>query len=155
MSLNIRPESNTLGNFYHRYVGTSPITIGGLKIDNSDGTNELTFLFIEAAELSRAVTNIALRVSKNTPDELLITAAEILYKGSSNIAFFNDEINIEAMKRRNFLKALCSAAVFGLSGICLLSRKIGRVFVRAPGLGRYPGKVKKISKIDIPGRWKG
>ena len=114
MSMNIRAESNTLGNFYHRYVGTSPITIGGIKPDNTDGTNQLTFLFIEAAELSRTVVNMSLRVSKNTPDELLLTAVDVLYKGSSNIAFYNDEMNIKAMKLRNFTEE--DARDYGIMG---------------------------------------
>ena len=114
MSLNIRPESNTLGNFYHRYVGTSPVTIGGLKSNNIDGTNQLTNLILEAAELSRAVTNISLRISKHTPDEIIISASELLSKGSSNIAFYNDEINIEAMKRRSFIDE--DARDYGIMG---------------------------------------
>lgn len=104
MSLNIRPESNTIGNFYHRYLGSTPITIGGLKPDGTDGTNDLTYLFLEAAELSRAVTNISLRINEETPDEVLLTAADTLYKGSSNISIYNDEINIEAMELRGHKK---------------------------------------------------
>lgn len=102
MALNIRPESNTIGNFYHRYLGSSPITLGGLKPDGSDGTNDLTYLFIDAANGSRAVTNISVRVHENSPDELLLKIAEALNEGSSNISIFNDKVNIEAMKRRGF-----------------------------------------------------
>ncbi|MFX0099640.1 MAG: pyruvate formate lyase family protein, partial [Candidatus Hodarchaeota archaeon] len=102
MSLNIRPESNTLANFYHRYLGSTPVTIGGLKPDGTDGTNELTYLIIEAAQNARAVTNISLRVTGDTPDDALLVAADALYNGSSNISFFNDEIAVEAMKRFGF-----------------------------------------------------
>ncbi|MHA1270692.1 MAG: pyruvate formate lyase family protein [Candidatus Helarchaeota archaeon] len=102
MSQNIRPESNTLSNFYHRYLGSTPITLGGVKADGTDATNEQTYLFLEAAKNSRAVTNVSLRVNKNTPDEILLHAAENLYNGCSNISIFNDDINIEAMKKRGF-----------------------------------------------------
>ncbi|MBD3228972.1 MAG: hypothetical protein GF329_12355 [Candidatus Lokiarchaeota archaeon] len=102
MSQNIRPESNTLSNFYHRFLGSTPITLGGLKPDGTDGTNELTYIFLEAAKNSRAVTNISLRINSKTPDEALLAVADTLYKGSSNLSIFNDEINIEAMKRRGF-----------------------------------------------------
>ncbi|MHA1291303.1 MAG: pyruvate formate lyase family protein [Promethearchaeota archaeon] len=102
MSQNIRPETNILSNFYHRYLGSTPVTIGGLKSDGSDGTNDLTYLFIEAAGNSRAVTNVSLRVNKKTPNDLLLAVTDTLYKGSSNLSIFNDEINIEAMKRRGF-----------------------------------------------------
>ncbi|MHA1150537.1 MAG: pyruvate formate lyase family protein [Promethearchaeota archaeon] len=102
MALNIRAESNTIGNFYHRYLGSTPITIGGLKPNGKDGTNDLTYLFLEAAELSRAVTNISLRVHSGTPDKLLYAAAEVLYKGCSNISLFNDDICVDAMKMRGY-----------------------------------------------------
>ncbi len=102
MSQNIRPESNTLSNFYHRYLGSTPITIGGLNPDGTDGTNDLTFLFIEAAENYRAVTNLSLRVHEGSPDEVLLKVAEALNGGSCNLSIFNDEICVEAMKKRGF-----------------------------------------------------
>lgn len=102
MSLNIRPESNTIANFYHRFLGSTPITLGGLKPDGTDGTNDLTYLFIDAANGSRAVSNVSVRVHKNTPDELLLKIAEALNEGSANISIYNDEVNIEAMKRGGF-----------------------------------------------------
>jgi len=102
MSQNIRPESNILGNFYHRYLGSSPVTIGGIRPDGSDGTNELTHLFVEAAHRSRAVTNLSVRVHEKTPDALLLRVADSLHKGTSSYSLFSDEINIEAMQRRGF-----------------------------------------------------
>ncbi len=102
MSQNMRPESNVLSNFYHRYLGSAPVTIGGLNPDGSDATNALTYLFLEAADLSRAVTNVSVRIHRDSPDELLIKVAEVLSRGSSNISLFNDDINVEAMKRRGF-----------------------------------------------------
>lgn len=102
MSQNIRPETNILSNFYHRYLGSTPVTIGGLKPDGSDGTNPLTCLFIQAAQNSRAVTNISIRVHENTSDELLLEVAETLYHGSSNLSIYNDEVNIQAMKNCGF-----------------------------------------------------
>ena len=102
MSLNIRPESNTIANFYHRYLGSTPITLGGLKPDGTDGTNDLTYLFIDAANGSRAVSNISVRVHEKTPDELLLKIAQALNEGSANISIYNDEVNVEAMRRRGF-----------------------------------------------------
>jgi pyruvate-formate lyase len=102
MSQNIRPESNILANFYHRYLGSSPVTLGGLKRDGGDGTNDLTYLFIEAAARSRAITNIAIRVHPKTPDSLLFKLADALHDGNSSYALFNDAVNIEAMKRKGF-----------------------------------------------------
>ncbi len=105
MSQNIRPESNLLSNFYHRFLGSSPVTLGGVSREGADCTNALTYLFVEAADRSRAVTNVSVRVHRNTPDELLDRIATSLERGASCFSLFNDEINIEAMKRRGFAEA--------------------------------------------------
>jgi formate C-acetyltransferase len=102
MSQNIRPESNILSHFYHRFLGSTPVTIGGLRPDGEDGTNEVSYLFLEAAHNSKAVTNVSLRVSTKTPDDFLLKLAEHMHEGTSSYSLFNDEINIKAMKRRGF-----------------------------------------------------
>lgn len=102
MSQNIRPETNVLANFYHRYLGSSPVTLGGVKPDGEDETNDLTYLFVEAAARSRAITNIAIRVHPKTPDLLLLKIADALHDGTSSFALFNDRVNVEAMKRKGF-----------------------------------------------------
>ncbi|MFO8055728.1 MAG: pyruvate formate lyase family protein [bacterium] len=102
MSQNIRPESNILANFYHRYLGSSPVTLGGVDRDGNDAVNDLTYLFLEAAHASKAITNVSVRVHPNSPDQLLKKLADMLYQGTSSYSLFNDEMNIEAMKRRGF-----------------------------------------------------
>ena len=102
MSQNIRPESNILGNFYHRYLGSSPVTLGGVRPDGSDATNDLTYLFLDAAHRSKAITNVTVRIHPGTPDSLLDRIAEYLEQGTSSFSLFNDTVNIEAMKRRGF-----------------------------------------------------
>jgi len=102
MSQNIRPESNMLANFYHRFLGSSPVTLGGVSREGSDCTNALTYLFVDAANGSKAITNVSVRVHSNTPNELLERIAAYLEGGTSNFSLFNDEVNIEAMKRRGF-----------------------------------------------------
>ena len=114
MSQNIRPESNLLGNFYHRYLGSAPVTIGGLTPDGEDGTNEITSLFIEAAHNSKAVTNISVRVHEGTPDTLLLEVADALHRGTSSFSLFNDEVNIDAMMRRGF--SLADARNYAVAG---------------------------------------
>jgi len=102
MSQNIRPESNMLSNFYHRYLGSSPVTLGGVTRTGEDATNDLTYLIVEAAHNSRAITNVSVRVHPGTPDDLLMLVGECLREGTSSFSLFNDEINIEAMRRRGF-----------------------------------------------------
>jgi pyruvate-formate lyase len=102
MSQNIRPESNLLSNFYHRFLGSSPVTLGGVSREGADCTNALTYLFLDAAHRSKAITNVSVRVHRKTPDELLDRVGVFLEQGTSNFSLFNDEVSIEAMKRRGF-----------------------------------------------------
>jgi formate C-acetyltransferase len=100
MSHNIRPESNLLGNFYLRFEGSEPVTLGGLTPQGEDATNDLTYLLLDAAERSRAVTNVVLRLHRNTPQKLHLALAGALYRGASNISVMNDEVQVEALKGR-------------------------------------------------------
>jgi formate C-acetyltransferase len=102
MSQNLRPESNLLGNFYHRYLGSTPVTVGGVDRDGVDATNALTSVIIDAAHTSRAVTNINVRVHPGTPDQVLDRVARHLAGGTSSFAVVNDEVLVEAMLRRGF-----------------------------------------------------
>jgi formate C-acetyltransferase len=102
MSQNVRPESNVLANFYHRFFGSSPVTLAGVKPDGSDGTNALTYVFLEAAHRSKAITNVSVRVHPESPKELLEAVAGYLEQGTSSFSLFNDSVNIEAMQRRGF-----------------------------------------------------
>ncbi len=143
MSQNIRPESNILSGFYHRYLGSTPVTIGGVAEDGSDASNELTHLFLEAAKRSRAVTNVSLRVHAGTPDDVLLHAAEVLYDGCSNLSFFNDDVNVEAMQRRGFappdarnyavmgcVEMLCPGKTGGMSANALLLCRLLDIVLR-------------------------
>lgn len=105
MSQNIRPESNILANFYHRFLGSAPVTLGGVTPRGRDAANELTSLFIQAARRSRAITNIAVRLHPRTPDEVWHEIASALHEGSSNLSLFNDLSVITAMRKRGFTPA--------------------------------------------------
>jgi len=157
MSQNIRPESNILSNFYHRYLGSTPITIGGLKPDGTDGTNDLTYLFLEAADSSRAVTNVSLRVHKDSPDELYMAVADMLQEGSSNLSIFNDDVNVEAMERRGFetpdardyavmgcVEMLCPGKTGGMSATALLLCRVLDMTLRNGDTQTLLGRIKNV-----------
>ncbi len=102
MSQNIRPESNILSNFYHRFLGSTPITLAGITPEGEDASNELTYVFLEAAHLSKAITNVSVRVHEKTPDRVLFQTAEYAAKGTSTFSLFSDEMNIQSMVNRGF-----------------------------------------------------
>lgn len=105
MAQNVRLESNLLTDYYHRFLGSSPVTVGGMRPDGTDGTNELTTLFIQAAHRCKAVTNLSVRVGEQTPDAVLQELAGGLAEGTSSYSIFNDELTVEAMQRRGFEEA--------------------------------------------------
>ena len=102
MSQNIRPESNILSNFYHRFLGSTPITLGGMTPAGEDAANELTSVFLEAADRSRAVANVSVRVHRGSPAWLLEQVAGHLHDGAGSFSLFSDETNIKAMVNRGF-----------------------------------------------------
>ncbi len=85
-------ETNAvLGNSQH------VVTIGGLRKDGEDGTNELSYLILEAyEEMGGAVNQLAVRISKKTPFDFLKRACEV-FKKANGIAFYNDEEIIEGL----------------------------------------------------------
>ena len=67
-------------------------TIGGVKEDGSDATNELSYLLLESAkETLLPHFTITLRVHENTPPELLKKSLEVVRTGIGMPAFVGDE----------------------------------------------------------------
>jgi pyruvate-formate lyase len=114
MTHNIRPESNFIGTFYQRYEGSAPVTLGGLTREGKDATNELSYLFLEAADRARSAVNVVVRFHENSPEDLYMAVAEVLYRGCSSVSLMNDEVCMEAMLRRGFTRE--DALDFGITG---------------------------------------
>ena len=76
------------------------IVIGGLRPDGTDGTNPLTFLLLESYRRNR-MTNplVTVRLHRDSPDELVDYACEVLKEGGGMPAIFNDEAIIPALER--------------------------------------------------------
>lgn len=96
------PLFDTLVNTYFAGLPTNPsITLGGVKPSGEDATNELTYLFLEAAKnVAMRVPNIHVRLHRNSPEKLVRFLAEIILSGTNNVAIFNDEVIIKAWLKR-------------------------------------------------------
>jgi formate C-acetyltransferase len=107
--LNLKLTSNILllpeaGQDVASTLGTSPqpITIGGLTRDGEDGTNELSYMILEASERAKAVVNnLAIRIHENTPADFLLRACKV-YGSTSGQAFYNDRVVIAALLRDEY-----------------------------------------------------
>ena len=92
--------------------------VGGLRSDGELVENELTYMFLTALEHLRLPDpNGALAVNERTSDEILKYSAEILSKGTTHPAFFNDRQIIDSLVKNynvapedavNYIHATCA-----------------------------------------------
>lgn len=85
-------ETNgSLGNSQH------VVTVGGLTPEGRDGTNELSYLVLEAFEqMKGSVNQLSVRIHKGTPEDFLRRTAEV-FRHTNGIAVYNDEAIIAAL----------------------------------------------------------
>ncbi len=119
MSHNIRPYSNAVSDFSQRFEGSEPVTLGGLTEEGEDATNDLTYIILEAADRSKASLNFAVRYHDRTPEDLYLKVAEIQYNGYSSISILNDNVCIEALKKRGIKEKDANAySITGCVDMC-------------------------------------
>ena len=89
---------------YHRarrvpgFTTNDKIAISGIDANGQDTTNELSFMILEAhAHIHMNDPAISLRVHKNTPDDILIAALEVLRLGTGIPHIINDEAIIPSL----------------------------------------------------------
>lgn len=93
----VRPYSHT--KFSQGYPLYSNLMIGGYTPEGIDGSNELSYLCIEAMhQCSLAEPNFSMRYNEKTPKALLEDAARLIATGCGMPSMFNDEIVVEAME---------------------------------------------------------
>lgn len=126
MTHNMRPDSNYYGDFGQRFEGSEPVTLGGLTPDGKDAENELTHLILEAAHRSKTALNVVVRLHDETPENLYLKVADLHYRGTSSISLMNDQVSIEAMKRRDFTDRDANGyAITGCVDMCAPGRTGG------------------------------
>ncbi|CUH97819.1 hypothetical protein P22_3965 [Propionispora sp. 2/2-37] len=92
----VRPCGHT--KFSQGYPLYSNLMIGGRKPDGTDGTNELSYLCIEAMNLTKmAEPNFSMRYNTETPRDLLRLAAKLIRTGCGMPSMFNDEVAVKGL----------------------------------------------------------
>lgn len=75
-------------------------TIGGVKEDGTDATNELSYLILDSAlETQLPHFTITLRVHENTPEKLLLKSLQVVKSGLGMPAFVSDKSYINFFTR--------------------------------------------------------
>ena len=77
------------------------IAIGGLTPDGNDGTNDLSFMILEACKrVGRPGGNVTARIHAQTPAPFLLKCAEVIRTGIGYPAVVNDEILVPALREQ-------------------------------------------------------
>ncbi|QBG07942.1 formate C-acetyltransferase/glycerol dehydratase family glycyl radical enzyme [Klebsiella huaxiensis] len=93
----VRPYGHT--KFSQGYPLYSNLMVGGRKRDGQDGTNALSYLCIEAMNLTAmAEPNFSMRFNQDTPKGLLKLAARLIRTGCGMPSMFNDEVAVKGLE---------------------------------------------------------
>jgi len=72
--------------------------LGGTRPDGTDGTNALTRELLEACRRNKLRRpNMALRIGKQTPQDVLTDALEVLSCGTGRPALYNDDLYVQSL----------------------------------------------------------
>jgi len=72
------------------------LSVGGFKADGSDATNELSYMFIEAAMHKRLIwPNLDILLHSKTPEDLLIKACHYTSLGLGQPVFINNDLLVD------------------------------------------------------------
>ena len=137
---------------------TQTITIGGMDINGNDSVNELSYIFLEAYKKIKVFsTDLSVRIHKNTPEEFLKKAIKV-FRSTSGIAFYNDEIIIPALEKAGY--SLEDARNYVLIGCVEPTGQgnsfaaTGRMFMNLPGVleltlnNGYSNLTKKVDGLQ-------
>lgn len=70
--------------------------LGGMKPDGTDGTNDISYMMLDAALITKTPQHtLTVRVSKDTPESLMVKALEVVKAGLGMPAFVSDDSYIK------------------------------------------------------------
>jgi len=76
-------------------------TIGGVKSSGEDGTNDLTYMLLDAAKITKTPHHtLTLRIHEGTPRKLMVKALEVVRMGLGLPAFVGEESYIKTFTSR-------------------------------------------------------
>ncbi len=96
--------------------GAVSVMVGGQDEKGNDTTNELSYLCLEALRKTRLIyPTVGICWNKNTPEDLLDLACDLIKEGICTPAFFSDDIIIKGMKEygvpekeaHNYINSTC------------------------------------------------
>lgn len=84
--------------YYAGFSISENVVLGGQDRDGKDATNDLSFMCLEAEKNTKlSQPNLGVRVHKDSPEEFLMKAVEVVTTGRTKPEFFNDDIAIPVL----------------------------------------------------------
>jgi pyruvate formate-lyase/glycerol dehydratase family glycyl radical enzyme len=124
------------------YTDFAQINLGGLRLDGSDGVNDVTFLILDVVEEMRLLQPSAtVQLSKKSPDRFLKRAAKIIRTGFGQPSIFNSDLIVQELVRQG--KSVVDARAGGSSG-CVEVGAFGKENYNLTGYFNMP-KVLEIT----------
>lgn len=136
------PKTGVTAQESSTYVDFALINLGGLKADNTDAVNELSYLILEVIEEMRLLQpSSMIQISKKNPDRFLRQALRIVQTGFGQPSVFNTDTIIQELVGQG--KRIEDARDGGASG-CVESGAFGRESYILTGYFNLP-KVLEIT----------
>ena len=127
------------------YTDFADINLAGLRRDGSDGSNEVSFIALEALdELHLVQPSPNVQVSRRTPEDFLRAACGVVRKGYGYPAFFNADGVVDQLLRQG--KSIEDAREGGTSG-CVETGAFGKEAYVLTGYFNLP-KVLELALHD-------
>lgn len=117
------------------------MTIGGVKRDGNDGTNLLSYIFLEAMGEIGLPVDMTVRIHKNCPEDFYHLTAYIVRKGLGRPDLYNDDVTVEALIKKGVERE--DARDYAPLG-CVEVMIPGLSCFRTMGLGLQPLKIFEL-----------
>ncbi|MGY5860652.1 MAG: glycyl radical protein [Candidatus Thorarchaeota archaeon] len=125
------------------YQDFALINTGGLKIDGSDGVNEVSYMILEVCnEMKLIQPSVCIQMSTENPDKFLMSAVDVVKEGTGQPSMFNTDVIIKEFLRAG--KSIEDARVGGPSG-CVTISAFGKESCILTGYCNWP----KILEITL------
>jgi formate C-acetyltransferase len=124
------------------YTDFAQINLGGVRLDGSDGVNDVTYLLLDVIEEMRLLQpSTSIQVSKKNPDRFIMRAAKIIRTGFGQPSVFNADLIGQELIRMG--KSIVDARGGGSSG-CVEVGAFGKENYNLTGYFNLP-KVLEIT----------
>ncbi len=75
------------------------LTLGGLTPAGDDGTNALSYMFLEAMEATELAVDLSVRLHADSPEDFRRLAARVIRRGFGRPSLYNDDVTVPALVR--------------------------------------------------------